>query len=37
MFDLFERVTPQDIMAMAKKYFKKSNSTVVTLTGGEAQ
>ncbi len=36
MFDLFERVTPQDIMAMAKKYFKKSNSTVVTLTGGEA-
>lgn len=37
MFDLFERVTPQDIIAMAKKYFKKSNSTVVTLTGGEAQ
>jgi zinc protease len=37
MFDLFERVTPQDIMAMAKKYFNKSNSTVVTLTGGEAQ
>jgi zinc protease len=37
MFDLFEQVTPQDIMAMAKKYFKKSNSTVVTLTGGETQ
>lgn len=37
MFDLFERVTPQDIVAMAKKYFKKSNSTVVTLTGGKAQ
>jgi zinc protease len=37
LFDLFERVTPQDIMAMAKKYFEKSNSTVVTLTGGEAQ
>jgi zinc protease len=37
MFDLFEKVTPQDIMAMAKKYFVKSNSTVVTLTGGTAQ
>jgi len=37
MFDLFEKVTPQDIMAMAKKYFKKSNSTVVTLAGGETQ
>jgi zinc protease len=34
MFDLFEKVTPQDIMAVAKKYFEKSNSTVVTLTGG---
>jgi zinc protease len=37
MFDFFEKVTPQDIMTMAKKYFKKSNSTVVTLTGGETQ
>jgi zinc protease len=37
MFELFEKVTPQDIMAMAKKYFKKSNSTVVTLTGGKTQ
>jgi zinc protease len=36
-FDLFEKVTPQDIMAMAKKYFKKSTSTVVTLAGGETQ
>jgi zinc protease len=34
MFDLFEKVTPQDIMDMAQKYFAKSNSTVVTLTGG---
>ena len=34
MFDQFEQVTPQDIMAMAKKYFTKPNSTVVTLTGG---
>ena len=37
LFALFEHVTPQDIMEMAKKYFKKSNSTVVTLTGGKAQ
>ena len=34
LFALFEKVTPQDIMDMAKKYFEKSNSTVVTLTGG---
>lgn len=37
LFHLFESVTPQDITEMAKKYFKKSNSTVVTLTGGKAQ
>lgn len=37
LFHLFESVTPQDIMEMAKKYFKKSNSTVATLTGGKAQ
>lgn len=37
MFDLFEKVTPQDIIAMAKKHFEKSNSTVVTLTGGETR
>ena len=37
LFALFERVTPQDIMDMVKKYFKKSNSTVVTLTGEKAQ
>lgn len=37
LFMLFERVSPQDIMEMAQKYFKKSNSTVVTLTGGKAQ
>jgi zinc protease len=37
MFGLFEKVTPQNIMDMARKYFEKSNSTVVTLTGGKAQ
>lgn len=34
LFALIEKVSPQDIMAMAKKYFGNSNSTVVTLTGG---
>ena len=34
LFALIDKVSPQDIMAMAKKYFEKSNSTVVTLTGG---
>ncbi|MFQ6037760.1 MAG: M16 family metallopeptidase, partial [Candidatus Aminicenantales bacterium] len=34
VFDLYERVTPQDIIKMARTYFQKSNSTVVTLTGG---
>jgi len=37
LFELFEKVTPQDIMETAKKYFDKSNSTVVTLTGGKTQ
>lgn len=37
MFALFEKVTPQDIMSMAQKYFVESNSTVVTLTGGKEQ
>jgi zinc protease len=37
LFELYERVTPQDIMEMAQKYFTQSNSTVVTLTGGETQ
>lgn len=34
LFALIEKVSPQEIMDMAKKYFGKSNSTVVTLTGG---
>jgi zinc protease len=37
LFELYERVTPQDIMEMAQKYFTQSNSTVVTLTGGKTQ
>jgi zinc protease len=37
LFDLYERVTTRDIQEMAKKYFKKTNSTAVTLTGGKAK
>ncbi len=34
LFQLYDRVTPEDIRAMAQKYFIPTNSTVVTLTGG---
>jgi len=37
LFDLFEKVTPEDIQEMCKKYFIKTNSTVVTLSGGKAE
>ena len=37
LFDLYEKVTPKDIQEMTKKYFKKTNSTVVTLTVGKAK
>ncbi|MFB0565188.1 MAG: M16 family metallopeptidase [Candidatus Aminicenantaceae bacterium] len=37
LFNLYEKVTTEDIREMAKKYFKKTNSTVVTLSGGKAQ
>jgi zinc protease len=35
LFNLYEKVTPRDIQDAAKKYFKATNSTVVTLTGGK--
>lgn len=35
LYGLYERVTPEDIQAMARKYFVKTASTVVTLTGGK--
>jgi zinc protease len=35
LFDLYQQITPQNIMETAQKYFLKTNSTVVTLTGGE--
>jgi zinc protease len=37
LFDLYQKITPQNIQEMAHKYFTKTNSTVVTLTGGEEQ
>ena len=37
VFDLYEKVTPEDIQEMTRKYFKITNSTVVTLTMGKGQ
>ena len=37
LFDLFDKVTPSDIQEMCQKYFVKTNSTVVTLSGGKAK
>jgi len=37
LFELYERVTTKDIQEMANKYFKKTNSTVVTLSGGKTK
>jgi len=37
LFDLYQKITPQNIQEMAQKYFINTNSTVVTLTGGEEQ
>ena len=36
VYDLYDQVTPQDIMDMAQRYFAEEKRTVVTLTyGGE--
>jgi zinc protease len=37
LFALYERVTPQVMRDMAKRYFTRANSTVVTLSGGGSQ
>lgn len=37
LFDLYEKITPENIQEMTKNYFTKSNSTVVTLTGGRTK
>ncbi len=35
VFDLYEKITPEDIQEMTRKYFKTTNSTVVTLAEGK--
>lgn len=35
VFDLYEKITPEDIQKMTQKYFKTTNSTVVTLAEGK--
>ncbi len=37
LFRLYDRITPEDIMIMAKKYFVKENCTIATLSGGKTQ
>jgi zinc protease len=37
LYALYDAVTPEDILAVAKKYFVKTNSTVATLSGGRPQ
>jgi len=37
LFGLYEKITPEDIREMVKKYFLKANSTVITLTAGGAK
>lgn len=37
LFDLYDKITPEDIQEMTKKYFQKAKSTVTTLTGGRAR
>jgi len=35
VFDLYKKITPEDIQEMTQKYFKTTNSTVVTLAEGK--
>ena len=35
VFELYEKITPEDIQEMTRKYFKTTNSTVVTLAEGK--
>ena len=37
LFELFDKVNPADIQKMCQKYFVKTNSTVVTLSGGKTK
>ncbi len=35
MYEMYDKVTPEDIQAVAKKYFAENGRTIVTLTGAE--
>jgi zinc protease len=37
LYDLYERITPEDIRSVARKYLVDNGRTIVTLTGGKAQ
>jgi zinc protease len=37
LYEVYDSITPQDIQAVAQKYFSDSSRTIVTLTGGKAQ
>jgi hypothetical protein len=37
VYDLYDRITPEDIQAVARKYLIESGRTMVTLMGGKAQ
>jgi len=37
LYQLYDRITPEDIRAAARKYFVETGRTVVTLTGEKAQ
>jgi len=37
LYEVYDRVTPEDIQRVARKYFVEDGRTIVTLTGGKAQ
>ncbi len=37
LYAVYDKITPEDIQAVAKKYFVDDGRTIVTLTGGKAK
>jgi zinc protease len=37
LYDLYDRITAEDIRNVARKYLIENGRTIVTLTGGKAQ
>ena len=37
LYELYARVTPEDVQRIANKYFVEKGRTIVTLTGGNAK